>query len=68
MPIEGTERLGDWGKKIPVNPNAHVTQTNPSSRDGQAVHITTNIPTEPVKVQDRFDAGGNYLGSNFGKR
>ncbi|MGM0486167.1 MAG: hypothetical protein ACQESR_05325 [Planctomycetota bacterium] len=68
MGIEGTQPLGDWGKKIPVNDNVHITQTNATSRDGLGVHITTNIPGEQVKVHDRFDAKGNYLGSNFGQR
>ena len=26
--IEGTKKLGDWGKMIPVNENSHLTQTN----------------------------------------
>lgn len=68
MPIEGTEKMGDWGKKIPSSDNSHLTQTNENSRDGEGAHVTTNIPGTSVKVHDRYDAEGNYLGSNFGKR
>ncbi len=68
MGIKGTEYLGDWGKMIPVSDTTHVTQTNENSRDGRAVHVTTNIPGTSVKVHDRFDENGNYLGSDFGKR
>lgn len=67
MPIKGTVKK-DWAKIIPVNNDSHVTQTNNISRDGYAVHITNNIRGTQAKVQDRFDASGNYLGSNFGKR
>jgi hypothetical protein len=69
MPINGKEKLGDWGRKIPTNlKNVHITQTNENARDGEGVHVTTNIPGNPAKVHDRFDANGNYLGSDFGKR
>jgi len=68
MAIEGTEYIKDWGKKIPVSDNSHITQTNNISRDGEGAHITTNIQGTNAKVHDRYDANGNYLGSNFGKR
>jgi len=68
MTIKGTELLGNWGKKTPVNENVHITQTNSNSRDGEGVHITTEIPGSPIKIHDRFDKDGNYLGSNFAKR
>ena len=69
MGIDGTEHLGDWGKKVPTNlDNVHVTQTNWNSRDGKGVHITTNIPGTKAKVHDRYDVAGNSLGSDFGKR
>ncbi len=68
MPIEGTKDLGIWGKLIPVNDSCHITQTNQSSHDGYATHVTTEVPSLPVKVHDRFDANGNYLGSDFAKR
>ena len=60
--------MGNWGKLIPVNDNTHVTQTNKVSRDGYGVHITTGIPNSGVKVHDRFDSLGNYLGNNFAKK
>ena len=69
MGIRGAEGLGNWGKKIPTSlDNVHVTQTNKNSDDGRAVHITTNILGTKAKVHDRYDAAGNYLGSNFGER
>ncbi len=69
MPIDGTEKMGDWGKKSPTNlPNVHITQTNENSRDGEAAHVTTNIPGTQFKVHDRFDKEGNYTESDFGKR
>ena len=68
MFIKETEKLGNWGKKIPVNENVHITQTNSESRDGKAVHITTNIPGTSIKVHDRFDKDGNYLRNNFSNR
>jgi len=68
MTIQGTQQMGNWGKKIPVNDNVHVTQTNQLSKDGYAAHITTSIPGERVKIHDRFDAGGNFLGTSFGIR
>jgi hypothetical protein len=68
MGIDGTKPLGEWGKFIPVSNNIHLTQTNDNSRDGKAVHITTEISGLSVKVHDRFDANGNYLGSNFAKK
>lgn len=67
MSIEGTKRMGDWGKLIPVNQNQHISQTNVNARDGYAVHITTNIPGTNFKVHDRLDSGGDYLKSNFAK-
>ena len=39
MGIEGTQRLQDWGKKIPVNDNVHITQTNATSRDGEGAEL-----------------------------
>ena len=69
MGIDGTEKMGDWGKKIPTHlPDSHVTQTNKNARDGEGAHVTTNIPGTPLKVHDRFDKDGNYKGSDFGKR
>jgi len=69
MGIEGTEKMGDWGKKIPTNlPNVHITQTNENSRDGEAAHVTTNIPGTKIKVHDSFDKDVNYTGSDFGNR
>ena len=69
MPIDGTEKMGDWGKKVPTHlPNVHITQTNKKARDAQGGHVTTNIPGTQAKVHDKFDANGNYLGSSFGKR
>lgn len=69
MGIEGTEYVGDWGKKIPIDlKKTHILQTNDNARDGQAAHVTTNITGTQVKVHDRFDSSGNYLGSNFSKR
>lgn len=69
MGIDGTEKMGNWGKKVPTNlPNVHITQTNLDSRDSEAAHITTNIPGITFKVHDRFDSKGNYLGSDFAKR
>ena len=68
MGIEGTEKMADWGKKIPVNENQHVSQTNADSKDGCAAHITTEIPGMKIKVHDRLDSGGNYTGSNFAKK
>ena len=68
MSIEGTEIMGNWGKKIPVNEYVHITQTNDSSREGKGVHITTNILGTQAKAHDYFDAYGNFLGSDFGKR
>ena len=68
MSIEGTEHLGDWGKMIPVNDQVHFTQTNANSGDGLGMHVTTDIPGEQIKVQDRFDENGKYFGSNFAKR
>ena len=68
MTIDGSEKMGDWGKKTPVNDNSHVTQTNSNSRDGSGAHVTTNIPGTNAKVHDRFDSNGDYTGGNFGKR
>ena len=69
MAIDGTEKMGDWGKMVPTHlPNAHITQTNASAYDGVGAHVTTNIPSTPFKVHDRFDANGNSLGSDFAKR
>jgi len=69
MGIDGTEKMGDWGKKIPTNlPNVHITQTNDTARDGEGAHVTTNIPGTSFKVHDRFDKEGDYKGNDFGKR
>ncbi len=65
MPIEGSKPLGEWGKLIPVTRFSHITQTNASSADGNAFHITTDIPETPMKLHDKFDAQGNYLGFDF---
>ena len=68
MSIDGTKKLGDWGKLIPTTNNGHITQTNANSDDGKAVHDTTNIRGTQFKVQTRFNSDGNYLDSNFAKR
>ena len=68
MAIKGTEKMGDWGKMIPVNDTAHITQTNDQARDGSGAHVTTNIPGENAKVRDYFDSTGNYTGTGFGKK
>lgn len=68
MSIPGSKKMGDWGKKIPVSDNSHITQTNSNSRDGSGAHVTTNIPGTNAKVHDRFDSNGIYIVSNFGKR
>ncbi|MEI7899686.1 MAG: hypothetical protein WCK89_05505 [bacterium] len=69
MSIDGVERMGNWGKKIPTDlPDVHITQTNADSRDGEGVHVTTNISGTAGKVNDRFDENGNYAGSYFGRR
>lgn len=68
MAIEGTKKLGDWGKMIPVSNNQHVTQTNINSYDGLSFHNTLNISETPFKVHDRFDKNGNFLSSDFSKR
>lgn len=65
MSIDGAKNLGDWGRLIPVTNNVHITQTNDLSQDGLAVHVTTKIAGMRLKVHDRFDAYGNYLGSDF---
>ena len=68
MTIENTEKMGDWGKKIPVSENTHISQCNDQARDGRGVHVTTNISGTQVKVHDYFDENGNDTGSHFGKR
>lgn len=68
MSIDGTKKLGNWGKFIPVSSSIHITQTNSESNDGIGVHITTDISGLPVKLHDRYNANGNYLGSSFAKK
>ena len=65
--IDGSEKMGDWGKKIPTNLiNVHISQTNSNARDGPGDHVTTEIPGENAKVHDYFDENGNYIGTGFG--
>ena len=68
MAIEGTKAMGNWGKLIPVNEQSHITQTNDNSRDGQAVHITWNVPGEQAKLHDRFTSEGVFVGTDIAKR
>lgn len=68
MTINDSSNMGDWGKKIPVNSNSHITQTNSNSYDGRAAHVTTNIPGTGTKIHDRFDANGNFTGTDWTKR
>ena len=68
MSIEGTQGMGNWGKKIPVNGTQHISQTNVNASDGYGVHITTGIPGMGIKIHDRLDSGGNYLGNNFAQK
>ncbi len=68
MPIQGTEYMGDWGKKVPVNDLSHLSQTNDRARDGVGAHVTDDIQGQPVCVHTRFDDKGNSLGTGFGER
>ena len=68
MPIPGSEYMGTWGKKTPVNDDVHITQTNWFARDPFEAHITTNIRGESACVHDRFDGNGNFMGSSFAPR
>lgn len=68
MSIEGTKKLGDWGKMIPGDGQSHVTQTNRNSHEGEGGHVTIGIPGTKSKVHDYFDGEGNFLRSDFAKK
>jgi hypothetical protein len=69
MTIDGSQHMGNWGKKIPtVQESIHLTQTNKNALIGEGAHVTANIKGTPLKVHTFFDANGNFKGSDFGKR
>ena len=63
-----SEKIGNWGKKIDISPDTHITQTNKNARIGQGAHVTDNCKGYGSATRTYIGPDGTIGKIEFGPR